>query len=335
MQGLMKRSICTAAIFAGSLILASTALAEDCRLERAASLDMKLTHDGRILVPVSIEGTSELMMLDTGSPISIVFQHVVDSLKLITRNIYQGQVFTSAGSQFTALASIKNLQIDQMTARDVRFLVEPTSFSDDKALGGLLGSDIMHNYDVELDFEQRKVNLFLQTHCPGKVIYWPATAVAAIPFRTSSDSHIIIPVQLEGKELDALVDTGAGTSVLFLNAAQNQLGLHPGTPDLKQVGELHPGAPVYEHVFKSLGLDGIAISNIRFAVFENETAMAMRSTAETGTRIGSATEQNGVTDAILGIHELSKLHIFISYKEKMLYLTPPTTLPIVTPSPAH
>lgn len=39
----------------------------------------------------------------------------------------------------------------------------------------------MGKYDTELDFTGGKMNYFATDHCEGKVIYWPAQALAIFP----------------------------------------------------------------------------------------------------------------------------------------------------------
>ena len=34
--------------------------------------------------------------------------------------------------------------------------------------------------DYEVDFGARKLSLFSSNHCPGRVVYWPASAVAVV-----------------------------------------------------------------------------------------------------------------------------------------------------------
>ena len=69
--------------------------------------------------------------------------------------------------------------------------------------------DLLHNYDVDLDIDAGKFKLFSQDHCPGKVVYWPASTVTVVPIRVVRSGHIIVPVVLDGHAIDALLDTGA------------------------------------------------------------------------------------------------------------------------------
>jgi hypothetical protein len=60
----------------------------------------------------------------------------------------------------------------------------------------------------------------------------------------------------------------------------------------------------YSYPFKTLDLDGITVKNPHITVMSNEM-------------LGGFGK-----DMILGIGMLRQLHVYISYKEKMMYLTP-------------
>jgi predicted aspartyl protease len=295
--------------------------AQTCKLVRIASLDMTVA-DGGILVPVSIEGNTRLMIVDTGSPLSAVQPAAAASLKLITHRLYEGQIFASNGLAFTDMAVVHSLGIGDLKAADVRFLVWPYQIINDPRIAGTLGADFLRHYDIELDFAAKKLNLFSQDHCPGKVVYWTTGPVAVVPMHVVQSGHIIVPVTLDGHNLDAVFDTGAFGTILTLEAAENDFGLTPNTPELALVPHSGKnGAPFYQHVFKSLVLDGIAINNPTVYVREDLMKYGMDQHVGTGSRLGSNDEESGMTDLTLGMRELQHLHIYIAYKEQRLYIT--------------
>jgi predicted aspartyl protease len=305
-------------------VSATAAHADNCQLTRVASLDMTMTDDGRILVPVKFGDTSTFMMIDTGAPLSALEPDSISDLGLTTKRIYQGQMFNSLGQAFTDMAVVPSLTLDNFHGSDVKFLVDPSRLVHDARVAGTLGADFLRHYDVELDFANRKLNLFTQDHCPGKVIYWPASAVAVVPFQLAQTGHIVLSLQLDGQPIQALFDTGAGYSVLDLATAQDQFGLKSGAADMTPNGYYgeNKSVPVYLHTFKTLDFDGLAIGNPRIYIFEQEGITAAKSEPEIGTRLSSGNANNGWTPMILGIKEVSHLHLFISYAEQKLYVTP-------------
>jgi predicted aspartyl protease len=304
----------------------SAARAEDCRLEQIASLEMTQAPQG-LVIPVSIEGIPKSMIVDTGAPLSTIDPRVAKDLQLVTHSIRQGAAFTAQGQQFTGLAVIRKLQIGNMHARDLKFLIYPARLSESSDIAGLLGADFLRHYDIDLDFGAHKLNLFSQNHCPGKVIYWPADSVAVVPMHVINTGHIVVPVTLDGSAFSAVFDTGAFGTILTLEAAESYFGLKPGSPETPIASAASAGAPFYKHVFRELSLEGIAIKNPTIFIRTDLMKHGMSQWTETGTRLSSAGESSGAADMILGMNELRHLHIFVSYKEQRLYVTAASPAP--------
>jgi predicted aspartyl protease len=303
---------------------AGTVMADDCKLARIADLNVQLSR-GKIFVPVSIEGASRLMALDTGAPLSAVDPQAAADLKLVTHRIYQGVLFDVTGKQFTEMAVVHTLGIGDMRTQNAHLLVWPSRMSDDPQMGGTLAADLLRHYDVDLDFANRKVGLFSQDHCPGKVVYWQAQAVAVIPMRVVSSGHIIVPVMLDGRQFDAVLDTGSYNTYLSLEAAQRVYGLTPDSPELQRIkGADGPNSiPVYRHTFSTLTLEGISIANPPVYIWHDVTKYSLASQSPAGGwRFRDADESGGMTDMILGLHELRNLHVYIAYEEQKIYVTP-------------
>lgn len=314
------RAILAGGILSAGVAFSSSGRADDCQLKRVASLDMVQSEDG-ILIPVKIEGVSKLMLVDTGSPLSAMDPKATDDLHLITERIMQGMIYTSSGRQFTNLAKIRQLSIGDMNADSLKFLVWPDRMWTDDRVAGTLGADFMRHYDIELDFAAKKLNLFSQDHCPGKVVYWTSGPVAVAQMHVVNSGHIVVPVTLEGHDMDAVLDTGAFATVLSLEAAQNTFGLKPNSPDLVMSKDSSGDNPYYQHVFKSLVLDGVNIANPTVYVREDQAKSKMQQAGTTGTLLAEQSEEGGATDLVLGMRELQKLPIYIACKEEKLYIS--------------
>ena len=51
---------------------------------------------------------------------------------------------------------------------------------------GLLSTDLFVDADLDMDFGARRLTAFSTDHCEGRVIYWPADAIAIVPVAVSS-----------------------------------------------------------------------------------------------------------------------------------------------------
>ncbi|MGQ0741776.1 MAG: aspartyl protease family protein [Alphaproteobacteria bacterium] len=305
------------ALFAAYVAAGESARAGECSLQQIASLPFTWTEEGRLTIPVGIEGETRNMLFDTGAPASIIDYPTADALSLTRKRIMHGVIFDSSGRSASESARIRRVTLGNLVAKDVQMLVNPERAPMSPEFSGILGAELMQNQDVELDFTGKMINVFSQDHCPGQVVYWPASAVAVVPIQVlTASGHIILPVTLDGEKVDALLDTGASNSFLTMQAAHNRFGL--GSSDMAPAGTMN-GDPVYKRRFKSLELEGIAIKNPEIVIYVDRASSKVSQQPETGSRL--AGKAAGDVDLILGMTQLRHFRIYIAYRERKLYIT--------------
>jgi hypothetical protein len=84
---------------------------------------------------------------------------------------------------------------------------------------GLLGDDILSQFEVEFDFPSRKLTFYRSSGCYKTFLPW-TSAYSAIPF-DHRDAKIAIDVFLNGERTRAIVDTG--NNVSFVSKHSNAL----------------------------------------------------------------------------------------------------------------
>ncbi len=306
------------------------ARAGDCPpLRMATSVPMAYDASGRPFVPVKIGTAKKFMLVDTGGGLSVIGQQTVDELGLDHVRVAVAQ-YSVSGAYTDQAADASPFAIGNLVAQHMQFMIDPdkSEFGGDAA--GVIGPTILRFYDVDFDFGANKFNLMLPDHCPGKVIYWPASGVAVVPMQvTKAVGHIIVPVTLDGVKLNALIDTGASTTFVTSLVAESDFGLKPGAPDVPDAGPLKgaPGARIYRHRFHSLSLEGIAVNNPDIDIVPDLNRHLLSTPPPIGTRIPTNDEAAGLEDITIGVDVLKHLHLYIAYKEKMLYATPAEPAP--------
>jgi lipoprotein NlpI len=122
-----------------------------------------------------------------------------------------------------------------------------------------------------------------------------------VPFAGEAGNNTV-KVILDGRELNALIDTGASLSLLSHDVAKRLFGLEPGSPGLEEGGPITVLSGVqlktYRAQFQSLDLGGVLFRNVPMAI-----------------------TQVPVADLVLGMHELRYMHLYVAYSEKKLYIT--------------
>jgi predicted aspartyl protease len=292
------------------------------------SVDMQVGGDGRIYVPVKINQIHKSMFVDTGGYFSVITQEAVNQLKLPTRHSRLDLIDVSGNA--TNLVAHSSFALGNLYADNVDFYVMPDAggFADDiQDVAGVLAPNLLHSYDVDIDFAKMKFSLLSQDHCDGKAVPWPANTVSVVPMKLDSDNHIHIPVSLDGQELTASLDTGATYTVLNLELAQSKFGLTLGDADTPEFGRLlrSPDSKTYFHRFKTLTMDGIAIANPTVHLIPDlmrNRILDEHDSLKGGSRLPTAAPKPGIGDLILGMNILRQWRIYIAYKEQAVYLAP-------------
>lgn len=286
---------------------------------------MPSDHKTAEFVPVKVAGISRYMLLDTGGAFTSLTSGFSDELGLERRH-GNFEMYNAAGD-YTSEFVVSTLELGPLKADRVAFVIAPeVGFNGEKQIGGILAPDILMHYDTEVDFGINKLTLLSQDHCEGKVVYWPAEAVAVVPMRVLYSGHIIIPVTLDGHELYAILDTGASGSTLSIPAAETYYGLKLGSADAPPVGDLlgKTNVKTYSHKFKTLDFQGIAVSNLQVDIIPDMLAGKFENKARTGTRLANKKLDEDKSDMLIGMDVLKYLHIYIAYKEEKIYITPAT-----------
>ena len=86
-------------------------------------------------------------------------------------------------------------------------------------LDGVIGADTLSSFDVDLDLPHYRMILYQRQACPDAKPAWaePYTRITA---GRSKGDHLFFPVQLDGRMIDAFVDTGAQLTMLSTRIAQ-------------------------------------------------------------------------------------------------------------------
>ncbi len=284
----------------------------------------------RLHVPVVIDGKSREMLLDTGASFSLVSPAAVKALHLPSRAT-DWRVYDLSGRYGQYGIRAKTFALGRLHWRRVDFFEMGANqniagqFSGTKLIG-VLGANMLKSFDVDIDYGSNTLSILSSDHCPGHVIYWKTSAIAAIPMSLNNGWQIIVRVILDGVALNAIVDTGASRSVLNLSTAESDFSVTPGSADTPAVGYVpgSDGDTYFTHRFHSLTLNGIKVSNPKLVLVHD----AARRHIDNGPALGSLfSHQNSraLPPLLIGGDILQHFHVYIAYHEHMLYITPTGT----------
>ncbi len=201
---------------------------------------------------------------------------------------------------------------------------------------GILGAEFLRNVDLDFDFAANKLNIVSQNHCEGKVVYWQAPALAILPMTINQNGGIAFRMEVDGKRVNAMLDTGASTTAMNLTTARQAFNIDVNGSDVEKVGELTGGgynASVYRRRFKSIAFEGVTINNPMVHLLPDLMSGQSPGAPQTGSLMRP---DRALPDVILGMSTLSQLHLYVAYKERKVYITaadPPAATPAPAPAP--
>lgn len=297
-----RAGVALAAMLAVSSAAPAADKAPDCHLKELASIDLVTLPSGQYAVPVILNGQKDNLLLDTSVGYSQLDRSTISELWL---RAYGGAY------------RVAKFQMGGSGPFEMYFDPAPVG-TFPKGVVGTLGMAFLRNFDLELDPQRNKLNLFSPQHCPGQVIYWssgPYTRVAlekpSYPFYYPSSGLSVwgywnaphVPVVLDGKSFSALLNTTTGESLIEKTPAQQAFGFSNQRFALTKSTAIS-GHDTYEHSFKSLSFGGVTISDPHMRVIESDL-------------------HSDIADApiTIGLNILRRLHLYIASKEGFLYIT--------------
>jgi hypothetical protein len=166
----------------------------------------------------------------------------------------------------------------------------------------LLGADILLAFDLDIDVPGGKLTLYRAGQCPQSGPPWTEHAVA-IPGVSARKDRLLLPFELDNISGLAILDTGAGRTVIGLDMAR-RMGLNEQTmaADMKvrQRG-IGPAEVVgYLHRFKLLRIGPAE---------QNDPLIAVQ------------LAEAGIGDALVGEPFLQHRRVWISFRNRQVFIS--------------
>ena len=315
-----------ALMFCG-LFASGSAQAADCPLTMLGSVDLQVSPD-RLLVPMTFGTVEKTFSLDIGSAFNAITQEAAEQAGFHLRSLDPNIKINVLGQKVVRTGNSPKFRMGTLPGDDVEFAILPQRLGDG-AVSGSLGNRLFDRLDFELDIAQHKLNVFSPDHCPEKVVYWTKTGFAELPFRREGPLYMA-NMMLDDKPVHVTLSTSGG-SVIGMSTVRELFKLDENSPGMTLVSTSPNGQKYYRYPFKSLTVDALTIGNPNILIYGEEAGAACNNRPrikDTGAALGHVTDdraQEYVTcfgpDLQIGLSVLSKLHVYFSSKEKLMYAT--------------
>ena len=323
MTALRDLAVLVAAFVIGLIDAPGVSMAADgCELKLALSLPATVMGQAdTILVPARIGDRSLRMLFDTGAAFTLIEGKVAEEagLRLPARRTMR--IAGLGGEADVFRVPLVPLALDRATLdQPFIFVTDPQKLLYQNQFDGLLGLATTGRFDIEIDLQALRINLFLADHCPGQVVYW-ADEYSTIPFKRSAQNLIEVAVKIDGETLRGIIDTGASHTSISWRAAHDDFKLTTSSPGVYSAGAARTA-------------DGRSLSAAQFTFDTLEVGeLKVRHPV---VRIIEQYSMNILTDlgmddwapqVVIGMDLLKHLRLYVANKERMIYFT-------VAPPPA-
>jgi predicted aspartyl protease len=207
--------------FASAMLAGTAAAYGQCKPNFVAQIPVTIENNQAFIPGVQLNAQPVATMLDTGAAFSFLWQNEAARLGLRLTKANGAYHMYGAGGEGTVFVTvIDHFQMGSFVGDQLDLLVMGT-LNDTRRAPLLLGDDLFSHYVTEYDFAHGVVRLFKPTDCqPAQMMYWSKTySMAELERLSSQDPKIKLAVQVNGKRLIAILDSGSQLSTVDRNAA--------------------------------------------------------------------------------------------------------------------
>ncbi|MBA2587560.1 MAG: retropepsin-like domain-containing protein [Alphaproteobacteria bacterium] len=315
-------------VFPILLLTATAAQAQDCAPARLlASVPMHSAEPESNIrtVPVTLNGETRHMVLDTGGAVTQLSQGTIEELKLPLHDS-GARVYDINGRVSHHFAVVGDFNFGHLSRKDAALMVWPEPR---RPYAGELAQDMLQPYDVDVDFGAGILKMYAKDHCPGPQGWTPTVRT---PMRNKG-WHLHIPVTLDGRTYDAIFDTGSRHTIMRLQAARRDFGLKTDSPGMTPYRAINGDAFLtgYLRNFSKLSFGGMTVDNPEVMVVPD---MMSRNADKSPMARNRAYHHNAdltLPELSLGMDVLKHLHLFMAFGEQALYIAPDIAVPGTPP----
>lgn len=220
-----------------------------------------------LLVPVTVNGVDATFLLDTGATHTVLANPFAERLGLRDQAVSVVMNLTTAASQSvqnTQITPIRSFRLGQVRARRnsgeavIMDLSRISNFAQDN-IDGIVGNATLESTAYELDVRNRVLSI-------GKT-YKFSHQEQALSLR-SSGHKTYLPVSINGKTFDLLLDTGSTISFISPNLLRELDGVNVDHVELQGVSVDASHKRIYERVRVAVSVGQVTISQFPLLVGE-------------------------------------------------------------------
>lgn len=288
-----------------------------CQLLQVGELQVTM-RGNTPLIPATIGGHAVGMLVDTGASKSMIWRSKAQELGLrITSS--RVKFYGAGGADEAGVVLVHDFGLAGGTAHDVLLYAagRGNAFADS---AGILGEDVLSRWDLEFDLSAGKIRLFKPKNCEGdQVAYWArAYFMTKLVNVAPGTNWLEANVSLDGHQIVALFDTGAGLSTVSSKALL-QTGIKAEAPPVAAEatrGLVNRPIETAIAVFPTLTVGQESVENVKLRI-------ADLFSANTEEHTGSLVRKSVIAspDLIIGADFFMAHRIYVARSQGRIYFT--------------
>lgn len=308
--------------FAAGLTMADGAVADGakCKFVQIVDWPVRMVRN-HIVVDGAINGRKIGIILDTGATLSTILRASAVRLDLPRREAIGYRIYGVGGESKVEIASIDDFKLGEASTKGMQlFVAGERDFGEGADV--LLGEDFLRKFDIEFDLAHKAVRLYQPMDCDGvSLVYWTKDVAGEVEIEAIDEARprISLTVHVNGKPIEAMLDSGASTSVLTKQDAAS-VGVTPETPGVVVgystggMGAKTIDSWIGPFASFAIGNESIPDIRIRFAdVYKDATYVA------TGSHVAKKAFQE--QPMLLGADFLRAHRTLVAHSQRRLYFT--------------
>jgi clan AA aspartic protease (TIGR02281 family) len=292
-----------------------------CKIGEVAEIPVKIFNN-RISIDAQINGQAVKVSVDTGATSTFLWEDEARRIGLPLATEERAH-FAGVGGEARVMGTlIKRFQMGSFIGENLRLAV----FRNDKsqqsnALALVLGDDFFSKFTTEFDLAHDVIRLLRPEGCQSnQMAYWSHTySLAQLARLDPEHPRIQTSVIVNGKNVTAILDSGARTSIIGLNYAES-VGVAPGKGDTVRAGYATGIAgrtiEVWMGTFESFSIGDESMHNVRLGIADMFAADAYE---ELGTRFHHNIE--GAPNMLVGCDFFLSHRLVVLPKEHAMLFT--------------
>jgi len=263
------------------LLLPQSVQAQDATPSKCAYAEiaqLPLRYAGTALQPAVdgvIDGVPAVMLVDTGSDANYLTMTATLKRDLPLR-VTLSTVRGVSGKSRLYSARLKDFSVGTISSPGRKELSVIKSMTSTPGFDAIVGAPFLLQADFEIDLRAKQIKFFRGQDCEHTPLnYWeePATEVPFVQTRGRNPKPHF-KMLINGKEVEAMLDTGASTTALSLEAA-TRIGIDVKAPEARLLGNTGGvGAtrvPRWSVPVKSLQIGEEKIGNVQLGVIDSQS----------------------------------------------------------------